>query len=169
MGWAQVMLPGPRGGVWTECGEGTGPLLQVVLFNNQEAEMSQYHMYLSQYQSAMGRIERLAAMLNAGQAIILNAGIMAALCAAVALSPNRVTPGDIVLIHGFLLQLWAPLQFLGWFFRCGTSHPADLKLAEDAQVTLPSTAQALGQPHSHAHEGGALVSGAAWNHCGIVC
>lgn len=92
--------------------------MQVVLFNNQEAEMSQYHMYLSEYQTAMGRIERLAALLNSGQAIILNVGIVAALCAAVAFSPGPVTPGDIVLIHGFLLQLWAPLQFLGWFFRC---------------------------------------------------
>eukprot|EP00892_Ulva_mutabilis_P005128 jgi/Ulvmu1/2988/UM015_0028.1 len=89
----------------------------VVLFNNQEAEMSQYHLYLSQYQTAMGRIERLAALLNAGQAIILNAGIMAALIAAVTLSPGGVSAGDIVLIHGFLLQLWGPLQFLGWFFR----------------------------------------------------
>lgn len=97
----------------------TGDVVQVVLFNNQEAEMSQYHMYLSQYQSAMGRIEQLAALLNAGQAIILNAGIMAALIAAVTLSPTAVTAGDIVLIHGFLLQLWSPLQFLGWFFRCG--------------------------------------------------
>lgn len=93
--------------------------MQVVLFNNQEAEMSHYHLYLSQYQTAMGRIERLAALLNAGQAIILNGGIVAALCAAVALSPEGVTPGDMVLIHGFLLQLWAPLQFLGWFFRYG--------------------------------------------------
>lgn len=120
--------------------------LQVVLFNNQEAEMLQYHTFLSQYQSAMGRIERLAAMLNAGQAIILNAGIMAALCAAVALSPGRVTPGDIVLIHGFLLQLWAPLQFLGWFFRWGTARPTDLQVAEDTQATPLSTAQ----PHAGA-------------------
>lgn len=102
----------------------TGGPVQVVLFNNQEAEMSQYHTYLSQYQTAMGRIERLAALLNAGQAVILNAGIMAALVAAVTLSPGGVTAGDIVLIHGFLLQLWGPLQFLGWFFRRAPAVPA---------------------------------------------
>jgi ABC-type transport system involved in Fe-S cluster assembly fused permease/ATPase subunit len=51
------------------------------------------------------------------QAIILNLGVVAALGAALLCSPGGVTPGDLVLIHGMLLQLWAPLQFLGWFFR----------------------------------------------------
>lgn len=28
-----------------------------------------------------------------------------------------ITAGDLVLIQGLLLQLWSPLQFLGWFYR----------------------------------------------------
>jgi ABC-type transport system involved in Fe-S cluster assembly fused permease/ATPase subunit len=93
-----------------------------VLFNNQHQEVQQYDSFLAQYQLQMNRIERLGAQLNAGQAIILNCGIAAALGAAVMRAPGGtgVLPGDLVLIHGMLLQLWAPLQFLGWFWRCAT-------------------------------------------------
>jgi hypothetical protein len=31
-----------------------------------------------------------------------------------------MSAGDLVMIQGLLLQLWAPLQFLGWFYRWGT-------------------------------------------------
>jgi ABC-type transport system involved in Fe-S cluster assembly fused permease/ATPase subunit len=92
--------------------------LQVILFNNQQQEVTQYDIFLSQYQAAMNNIENLAATLNAGQATITNGGIMAALVAAVALTPGGISPGDLILIQGMLLQLWAPLQFLGYFFRC---------------------------------------------------
>lgn len=91
---------------------------QVALFNNQQQEVTQYDTYLSQYQSAMISVEKLSATLNAGQAAILNTGIVAALVLAVAVTPGGISAGDIILIQGMLLQLWAPLQFLGWFFRC---------------------------------------------------
>jgi hypothetical protein len=32
------------------------------------------------------------------------------------------SPGDLVLLQGLLLQLWAPLQFLGWFYRWVKDH-----------------------------------------------
>ena len=81
--------------------------------------MQQYDSYLTQYQAAMINIEQLAATLNAGQAAILNVGIVAALVTAVRFTTGGISPGDLILIQGMLLQLWAPLQFLGWFFRCG--------------------------------------------------
>jgi hypothetical protein len=34
-----------------------------------------------------------------------------------AAAPRPFSPGDLVLLQGLLLQLWSPLQFLGWFWR----------------------------------------------------
>jgi ABC-type transport system involved in Fe-S cluster assembly fused permease/ATPase subunit len=78
-------------------------------------EASAYDRGLADYQRATVRLEAASAGLNAGQAAVLAVGMTAALVAA-ATGPG-VTPGDLVMVQGLLLQLWAPLQFLGWFYR----------------------------------------------------
>lgn len=78
-------------------------------------EVKDYNKGLKKYQLASVKLEVASAALNAGQALILAVGMTAALVAAV--TTNRVTPGDLVMVQGLLLQLWAPLQFLGWFYR----------------------------------------------------
>ena len=76
---------------------------------------AEYDGLLSEYRSAALHTENLAAALNAGQAVILAAGVGAVL-ASVAATPGA-TPGDLVMAQGLLLQVAAPLSFLGWFFR----------------------------------------------------
>ena len=89
-------------------------------------QVEQYDGYLRSYQCAAIKTERLSAMLNAGQSVILAAGLTGVMIAAVVSGPaaagtgvmgTGVTPGDLVMIQGVLLQLWSPLQFLGWFYR----------------------------------------------------
>ncbi|KAF8062057.1 ATM1 [Scenedesmus sp. PABB004] len=126
----------------------------VALFNNRQLEVSQYDHYLRGYQAAAIQTERLAALLNAGQSVILSAGLTCVMVAAVIGGPAgeaamaaaaagsgvvaaaasaalgrgggaavsgalgaAASPGDLVLLQGLLLQLWGPLQFLGWFYR----------------------------------------------------
>ena len=81
----------------------------------EQYEVESYDERLLKYQKATVRLEVAAALLNAGQGVVLAVGMTAALILA-ATSPG-VTPGDVVMIQGLLLQLWAPLQFLGWFYR----------------------------------------------------
>lgn len=91
----------------------------VTLFNNQALEVQQYDHYLRGFQRAAIQTERLSALLNAGQSAILTIGLMLVLIAALVSAPatRPVTAGDLVLLQGLLLQLWSPLQFLGWFYR----------------------------------------------------
>ncbi|KAL4423145.1 hypothetical protein ABPG77_007798 [Micractinium sp. CCAP 211/92] len=103
----------------------------VKLFGNSMLEVRQYDTSLTAYQArrAVVRLDYAAAALNAGQAFILAAGMTVVMLAA-ALTPGvvtgagaagaaggAITAGDLVMIQGLLLQLWAPLQFLGWFYR----------------------------------------------------
>ena len=87
----------------------------VKLFANDKLEAERYDAGLTAYQKASVQLEVISAALNAGQGAILAAGMTAAMVAA-ALAPGT-TAGDLVMIQGLLLQLWAPLQFLGWFYR----------------------------------------------------
>ncbi|GBF89046.1 metal ABC transporter permease [Raphidocelis subcapitata] len=96
----------------------------VALFGNRDLEVAAYDHYLRGYQEAAIQTERLAATLNAGQAVVLCVGLTLVLISAVVgtgAAPGAraavVTPGDLVLLQGLLLQLWSPLQFLGWFYR----------------------------------------------------
>ncbi len=50
------------------------------------------------------------------QALILACGMAAILCALIA--SGTASGGDLVMASGLIAQLWAPLQFLGWFYRC---------------------------------------------------
>ncbi len=81
----------------------------------EEHEAATHDALLSRFQDSAVETEKLAALLNAGQAAILTLGLGAAL-AAVAARPGA-TPGDLVMAQGLLLQVAAPLSFLGWFYR----------------------------------------------------
>lgn len=78
-------------------------------------EVAAYDEKLEQYQHASVQLEVASAVLNCGQAVILAVGMTVSLIAAA--NDPRVTTGDLVMIQGLLIQLWAPLQFLGWFYR----------------------------------------------------
>jgi ABC-type transport system involved in Fe-S cluster assembly fused permease/ATPase subunit len=90
----------------------------VTLFHNQRLEVRQYDRSLVAYQRASVQSDFLSGLLNAGQAVILALGLTAVMAwSALSCGTGAMTPGDLVLANGLILQLWAPLAFLGWFYK----------------------------------------------------
>jgi ATP-binding cassette, subfamily B, heavy metal transporter len=79
----------------------------------------------ARYDKAMARYERLSvrtyvslAVLNAGQAVIFTAGLVAVLLMCVVeIGSGKKTVGDFVFINLMMLQLYQPLNFMGMVYR----------------------------------------------------
>ncbi|GAX72622.1 hypothetical protein CEUSTIGMA_g78.t1 [Chlamydomonas eustigma] len=148
----------------------------VILFNNHKLEVGQYFNLVKGLQGATNKTEQLAAMLNAGQAVILAMGMASIMFAAVLVgrSGAGATPGDLVMIQGLLLQLWAPLQFLGWLYRELKNSMIDIEEFMDilrtrsrisgGQDSMPELVAGVAADHSMVpvnHNGGASHNGEA--------
>ncbi|GAB4819537.1 hypothetical protein N2152v2_006583 [Parachlorella kessleri] len=133
----------------------------VRLFGNEDMEARQYDQSLGQYQGAAVKLEGVSAALNAGQAVVLAVGLTAVLVAATT-AGTGLTPGDLVFIQGMLLQLWAPLNFLGWFYRELRQSLVDMEdlfnllktnssLPDGTEDLPPTPAAAMSVPQFRAH------------------
>jgi ABC-type transport system involved in Fe-S cluster assembly fused permease/ATPase subunit len=79
----------------------------------------------ARYDKAMARYERMSvrtyvslAVLNAGQAVIFTAGLVAVLLMCVVeIRSGKKTVGDFVFINLMMLQLYQPLNFMGMVYR----------------------------------------------------
>jgi ABC-type transport system involved in Fe-S cluster assembly fused permease/ATPase subunit len=90
----------------------------VATFGNVAMEAKEYDGLLRSYYAAAVHAEEASCWLNAGQAVSLAAGMSAVLCAAaLGWGGSAGTVGDLVMANGLILQLWAPLNFLGFFYR----------------------------------------------------
>lgn len=90
----------------------------VKYFNNEKYESQRYDQALEQWEVAKRKNRLSLFALNGGQAVI----IALAMTAMMALAAYRVTYGDMtlgdfVLINAFMMQLFLPLNFLGFVYR----------------------------------------------------
>ncbi|AOX99345.1 ABC transporter ATP-binding protein/permease [Jeongeupia sp. USM3] len=90
----------------------------VKYFNNERWEAERYDRSLEKWEGASVKNQVSLSLLNAGQAVIIAAGVTALVwLAARDVVDGRMTLGDLVLVNAFLLQLYAPLNFLGFVYR----------------------------------------------------
>ncbi|MBB5209538.1 ABCB family ABC transporter ATP-binding protein/permease [Chiayiivirga flava] len=90
----------------------------VKYFGNEEHEARRYDENLVRLEDTTVRSLKTLAALNTGQSLIIALGVTAMMWrAADGVVAGRMTLGDLVLVNAYLLQLAAPLNFLGMVYR----------------------------------------------------
>ncbi|WP_456309717.1 ABCB family ABC transporter ATP-binding protein/permease, partial [Siccirubricoccus soli] len=90
----------------------------VKYFGNEAHEARRYDESLTRYERAYVRSESTLNLLNAGQATIIAAGLtLVMLLAAKGVVGGSMTTGDFVLVNTYLIQLYMPLNILGFAYR----------------------------------------------------
>ena len=121
----------------------------VKYFTNEEYEVKHYDKELKIWQTARRKTRLSLFALNAGQAFIVAAGMTGAMIlAGLDVSQGKMTIGDFVLVNAFMMQIFMPLNFLGFVYREINNSMANLEkmfdlLAEKPQVTDAENAPAL--------------------------
>jgi ABC-type transport system involved in Fe-S cluster assembly fused permease/ATPase subunit len=112
----------------------------VKYFGNEDYEARRYDENLRVWEKAAIRNQTSLSALNFGQAAIIAAGITALLVlASQGVVNKQLTMGDLVMINAYLMQLFIPMNFLGFVYREVKHSLADMErmfklLGENTEV-----------------------------------
>jgi ATP-binding cassette, subfamily B, heavy metal transporter len=90
----------------------------VKYFNNEAHEAAAYDEALKRWEQMQARSRGTLAGLNSGQALIIAAAMTAMMVlAARGVAAGEMTQGDFVAVNAFMMQLFIPLNLLGFVYR----------------------------------------------------
>jgi ABC-type transport system involved in Fe-S cluster assembly fused permease/ATPase subunit len=121
----------------------------VKYFNNEAHEAKRYEQALRAYERAAVKSQVTLNMLNLGQAAIIALGLTAVmLLAAHGAAAGTMTVGQFVMANTFLIQLYVPLNFLGFAYREIKQGLVDMEamfrlLAEEREIADAPDARPL--------------------------
>jgi len=121
----------------------------VKYFGNEDHEASRFDSSMARYQTAAVRSQTTLSYLNIGQGVIVSVGlIVVMLLAAMGVRDGSMTLGDFVLVNTFLIQLYLPLNFLGFVYREIKQSLVDMEvmfslLVQHTEIADKPGAQAL--------------------------
>jgi ATP-binding cassette subfamily B protein len=119
----------------------------VKYFGAEEREAKRYDEAIAAFARATVRNEVSLAWLNIGQALITNLMMAGAMIFTVwGWSQGRFTPGDVVFINTMLLQLFRPLDMLGWVYRSIRQGLIDMEAMWDLLDTPAEVVDKPGAP-----------------------
>jgi ATP-binding cassette, subfamily B, heavy metal transporter len=127
----------------------------VKYFGNEPHEQRRYDEALARYETAYTRSEQTLNVLNLGQAAIMAAGLTAImLLAASGIAAGHMTIGDFVLVNAYLIQLYLPLNILGFAYREIKQGLTDMEEMFRLLAVRQEVADAPGAPALRVAEGG---------------
>ena len=121
----------------------------VKYFGNEPHEARRFDTALEKYEAAAVKSGTSLAMLNIGQGFIIAAGLIAIMTmAGYGVAGGAMTIGDFVLVNTYLIQLYMPLNFLGFVYREIKRSLTDMDqmfglLAEHAEISDVANAPPL--------------------------
>ena len=90
----------------------------VKYFSNEAHEAKRFDRALQAYEKAAVKSQSTLSVLNAGQSFIMAAGLAGVMyLAGRGVADGSMTVGDFVLVNTFLIQLYIPLNMLGFVYR----------------------------------------------------
>ncbi len=90
----------------------------VKYFTNEEFEAQRYDQEMSIWEKEALKTQYSLSTLNSGQALIIALGVTAMmLLAGYEVVHGRMTLGDFVMVNAYMVQLFMPLNFLGFVYR----------------------------------------------------
>ncbi|MDO6619737.1 MULTISPECIES: ABC transporter ATP-binding protein/permease [unclassified Shewanella] len=111
----------------------------VKYFNNEQYESNRYDSALEQWEVAKRKNRLSLFALNAGQALIIAVAMTAMMwLAASEVTAGNMSLGDFVLINAFMMQLFIPLNFLGFVYREIRGALANIERMFDLLDKVPS-------------------------------
>jgi ABC-type transport system involved in Fe-S cluster assembly fused permease/ATPase subunit len=90
----------------------------VKYFGNEDHEAGRFDQALRAYEHAAVKSGTSLAILNIGQSVIITIGVtVAMIMAGYGVADKSMTVGDFVLVNSYLIQIFMPLNFLGFVYR----------------------------------------------------
>ena len=119
----------------------------VKYFGAEDRESARYEEAVGAFAKAAVRNEVSLAWLNIGQALLTNLMMAGAMIFTVwGWSNGRFSPGDVVWINGLLMQLFRPLDMLGWVYRSIRQGLIDMEAMWDLLDTPAEVLDAADAP-----------------------
>jgi ATP-binding cassette, subfamily B, heavy metal transporter len=121
----------------------------VKYFGNERFEAQRYDQSLQRWEKAAVRSQTSLSLLNLGQSLFIAAGASLVMWRAIdGVITGRMTVGDLVMVNAFLIQLYAPLNFLGVIYREIRQAVTDMArmfglLSENQEIADSANARAL--------------------------